>query len=341
MIFEENFAIKNYNTFRIAAQVRYFVEYSHPSDLQSFLNKFPQWENMPRFVLGGGSNLLPVSDFNGLVIRPNVKGKKKVAEDDEFVYLEVGAGEEWDEVVAYAVENNWGGIENLSLIPGTAGAAAVQNIGAYGAEASQVIAEVRGFDLWLMEEQTIKLSDCAYGYRDSVFKHDLKERFIIHSVLLKLSKQAQFNVNYGSLQDEISAIGDLNLKNIRQAIIKVRESKLPDPNLIGSAGSFFMNPVVSNMQANALKQSYPTMPTYQADNNCTKLAAGWLIDQCGWRGFREGDAGVYEHQALVLVNHGSATGKQIADLAERIQSSVFQKFGVSIEPEVYYLAGGL
>lgn len=337
IFFKQNHELQNHNTFRIQAQARYFLAYTAPEDLSQFIADFPQWDDLPRFVLGGGSNVLPVQNFGGLVICPQLMGKKVIKEQENYVDVEIGAGEEWDDVVEYAVQNNWGGIENLSLIPGTAGAAAVQNIGAYGAEASQVIREVKGFNLQGMQEQTISVSDCHYGYRESVFKHELKGRFVIHSIVIRLHKHPQFNVGYGSLQAEIAALGELNLVNIRQAIIKVRESKLPNPERIGSAGSFFMNPVVSAAKAAELKGNYPNMPTYSAGEGSVKLAAGWLIEQCGWKGFREGDAGVYAHQALVLVNYGNATGSQIVELAERIQQSVEDKFGVHIVPEVYYL----
>ncbi len=335
--FQENHSLKAYNTFHIDARVRYFMEYTQEEDLLTFLTAFPQWKTLDRFVLGGGSNLLPVSNYEGLVIRPKLMGINQIAEDEHHVYLEVGAGEEWDNVVEFAVQHHLGGIENLSLIPGSVGAAAVQNIGAYGAEVCQVLQRVKGFHLQQLEKMELLASDCAYGYRDSIFKHELKEQFIIHSIVLRLDKEPKFNVGYGSLQEEIAAMGELNLRHIRQAIIKVRESKLPNPEHIGSAGSFFMNPVVNANKAKDLQQVYAGIPTYDAGNGNVKLAAGWLIDQCGWKGFRQGDAGVYEHQALVLVNYGQASGAEIAQLAKQIQQSVFEKFGVQIVPEVYYL----
>lgn len=335
--FQENHSLKAYNTFHIDARVRYFMEYTQEEDLLTFLTGFPQWKTLDRFVLGGGSNLLPVSNYEGLVIRPKLMGINQIAEDEHHVYLEVGAGEEWDNVVEFAVQHHLGGIENLSLIPGSVGAAAVQNIGAYGAEVCQVLQRVKGFHLQQLEKMELLASDCAYGYRDSIFKHELKEQFIIHSIVLRLDKEPKFNVGYGSLQEEIAAMGELNLRHIRQAIIKVRESKLPNPEHIGSAGSFFMNPVVNANKAKDLQQVYAGIPTYDAGNGNVKLAAGWLIDQCGWKGFRQGDAGVYEHQALVLVNYGQASGAEIAQLAKQIQQSVFEKFGVQIVPEVYYL----
>lgn len=334
---KENISLREYHTFRVEAKAKYFMEYTETSDLPTFLADFPQWKTMPYFVLGEGSNLLPVGDFEGLVIRPKPMGKKKIQEDHEHVYIEFGAGELWDEVVEFAVQNNWGGIENLSLIPGSVGAAAVQNIGAYGAEVSQVIHRVKGYDLQLMKERELAVEDCTYGYRNSIFKQELQGQFIIHSITLQLSKTPQFQVGYGSLQDEIASLGALNLTNIRQAIIKVRESKLPDPDQLGSAGSFFMNPVIELSLAEQLQADYPAMPTYPDQSGGVKLAAAWLIEQCGWKGFREGDAGVYAHQALVLVNHGAATGEEIANLAARIQQSVLEQFEVSISPEVNYL----
>lgn len=328
-----NFQLKKHHTFGTNATARFYFEFTEPEDLKGFVETTTEWRSMPILILGEGSNLLFVDDFDGLIINPNIPGISIVHEDRSNIWLEVGAGVVWDDLVEYAVSNRWGGIENLSLIPGKVGAAAVQNIGAYGMEIQNRIESVAGLDLETLTEYSIEATDCAYAYRDSIFKNSLKDRFVITSVVIKLDKFPEFVLNYGDLKTETEKLGEVSLRNIRKAVIGIRESKLPDPKVYGNAGSFFKNPVVESVLAEQLKAVYPAMPTYPSSGK-TKLAAGWLIEQCGWKGFRRGDAGVHEKQALVLVNYGNATGKEIYDLSEEIRRSVIEKFGVELEREV-------
>ena len=329
-----DFQLQKHHTFGTQATAKHYFEFTETEDLEAFLTTTTQWQNLPILILGEGSNLLFVNDFRGLIINPNIPGIKIVHEDRNNIWLEAGAGVVWDDLVEFAVFNWWGGIENLSLIPGKVGAAAVQNIGAYGMEIQNRIESVSGFDLETLSEFSIDAKDCQYAYRDSIFKNELKERFIITSVVFKLDKFPEFILNYGDLKTETEKLGNINLRNIRKAVIAIRESKLPDPKVYGNAGSFFKNPIVELLQAEQLLAENPKMPHFPAPEGKTKLAAGWLIDQCGWKGFRRGDAGVHEKQALVLVNYGNATGKEIYDLSEEICQSVQNKFGVELEREV-------
>ncbi len=329
-----NYPLKKHHSFGTEASTRFYFEFTEPEDLEGYLTTTKDWQKLPVLVLGEGSNLLFVSDFPGIIINPNVPGIKVVHEDRNNVWLEVGAGVNWDELVEFAVFNQWGGIENLSLIPGKTGASAVQNIGAYGMEIQNRIESVTGFDLETRTEYTIEAAECQYAYRDSIFKNMLKNRFIITSVIIKLDKFPEFILNYGDLKTEVEKTGSVNLRTIRETVIRIRESKLPDPKAIGNAGSFFKNPVVDASLAEQLLATNPEMPHYPAGEGKTKLAAGWLIQQCGWKGFRRRDAGVHEKQALVLVNHGSATGKEIFDLSEEIRHSVLDRFGLDLEREV-------
>lgn len=329
-----NYPLRKQHTFGTDATARFYFEFTEKEDLEGYISTTKEWQELPVLILGGGSNLLFVSDFPGIIINPNVPGLKVVHEDRNNVWLEVGAGVNWDEVVHFAVFNQWGGIENLSLIPGKTGAAAVQNIGAYGMELQNRIESVTGFDLETQTEYTLEAADCKYAYRDSIFKHELKNRFIITGVVIKLDKFPEFILNYGDLKAEVEKTGFVNLRTIRNTVIRIRETKLPDPQVIGNAGSFFKNPVVETEFAEQLLAKNPEMPHYPAGEGKTKLAAGWLIQQCGWKGFRRDDAGVHEKQALVLVNYGNATGKEIYDLSEEICQSVREKFGVELEREV-------
>lgn len=329
-----NFQLQKHHTFGTEALAKYYFEFTENDDLKGFLTTNNEWKESRILILGEGSNLLFVGDFRGLVINPNIPGIKIAHEDRNNIWLEVGSGVVWDQLVEYTVFNQWGGIENLSLIPGKVGAAAVQNIGAYGMEVQNRIESVSGIDLETQTEYSIEAMDCQFAYRDSIFKNRLKDRFIITNVVFKLDKFPEFILNYGDLKTETEKLGPVNLRNIRETIIGIRESKLPDPKVYGNAGSFFKNPIIESTLAEKLLATYPNMPHYPAPDGQAKLAAGWLIEQCGWKGFRRGDAGVHEKQALVLVNYGNATGKEIYDLSEEIKSSVQEKFGVELEREV-------
>ena len=331
---QKNFSLKNYNTFGIGASAKSFFEFTELSDLTDFLNLSPKWEQEQILILGGGSNMLFLDDFNGMVLHANIPGIKKINEDQNHVWLEAGAGVNWDELVGYSVFYGWGGMENLSLIPGKVGATPVQNIGAYGVEVQNLIESVNGFDLKTMSEYSIAAHDCQFAYRDSIFKQKLKNRFIVTSVVFKLDKFPEYNLDYGDLKKETEKYGNINVRNIRKAVIAIRKSKLPESKILGNAGSFFKNPLIENEVAEQLKMKYDTLPVYTSTEGNSKLAAGWMIDKCGWKGYREGDAGVHEKQALVLVNYGNATGRQIFDLSEKIRQSVFEKFGVELEREV-------
>lgn len=335
--FFENHSLKAHNTFGLEVKAKYFFEFTELEDLQVFLDSNKSWSEEEILVLGEGSNLLFLGDFDGLVIYPNIPGVESVWEDRRNEWLEVGCGEVWDEFVSYAVSSGLGGAENLSLIPGKVGAALVQNIGAYGQEAGSLVEKVKGVDLEKGCEITLAAKECEFGYRDSIFKSKLKGKVIVTSVIFKLDKFPEFNLNYGNLKEKVDEKGEVTLQNVRDAIVEIRSSKLPDTKYLGSAGSFFKNPVVDVDFAVNLKADFADMPIYQVGNGRVKLAAGWLIDQCGWKGKRIGDAGVHENQALVLVNYGNATGKEIFDLSEQIRKSVYEKFSVKLEREVNVL----
>jgi UDP-N-acetylmuramate dehydrogenase len=336
MIIKENISLLSYNTFGIDAKADYFIEYSSVEELQTALQSEIVKSNRLLHI-GGGSNLLFMKDFKGVILHSAINFIKKVSEDADAVMLEAGAVVNWDDFVAYTVENGWGGVENLSLIPGEVGASAVQNIGAYGVEVQDVITEVNAVEIETGELKIFSVEDCQYGYRESIFKKELKGKYIITSVVFKLQKQPEFKLNYQHLEDEVLKNGDINLQNIRQTIIAVRESKLPDPKIFGNAGSFFMNPVISKAHFNELLAQYPQMPHYFVSETEEKVPAGWLIDQCGWKGKQIGNAGVHDKQALVLVNKGGATGVEIVYLAEQIQASVKTKFGIELRAEVNYI----
>lgn len=330
--FLENFDLQGYNTFNIKARCKYFFEFTESEELLLFLQNNPLPDQL--MIMGGGSNLLFVNHFDGLIIYPNIPGYYEINEDRNFVYLEVGAGVEWDQIVAYTVAHELSGFENLSLIPGNVGAAAVQNIGAYGEEICNRIEKVNAIDLKTGERVSFNNQECEYAYRNSIFKNQLKNRVVITSVVFKLDKFPEFNLKYAKVEEEAQKLGAVHLRNIRQAIINIRESKLPDHKVLGNGGSFFKNPVVEQKVANDLRKRYPEMPSYQAENNKVKLAAGWLIDQCGLKGYKMGDAGIHDKQALVLVNYGNATGKDIFELSNHVKAKVFAKFGIDLEPEV-------
>ena len=331
-----NISLKQLNTFGIDVIAREYFSFASVEEVKQFL---PRWDihSDKVFVLGGGSNVLFLKDYSGIIIHPENKGINIVEESKDDVLVKVAAGEVWDDFVAWAVNNNLYGIENLSLIPGNVGAAPVQNIGAYGMEVYQTIDMVRAISLETGEKKTYSNSECDFGYRSSIFKNSLKGKLIILEVFFRLQKRGEIITSYGNIRDELSKYGEASLRTIRQAVISIRRSKLPDPVKIGNAGSFFKNPVIAEKDALALLSKFPDMPIYPVSGKSVKLAAGWLIDQAGWKGKRIGDAGVHEKQALVLVNYGNATGEHIMALSEEIMHSVKEKFGVNLEREVNVL----
>lgn len=332
--FSENYSLKQHNTFGIDAHAKYFFEFTDVEDLSVFLSSNQTVKEEKILIIGEGSNILFLNDFDGLVIHPNLPGIRIVKEDRQNIWMEVGAGEIWDEFVQYAVDYLLGGVENLSLIPGSVGAAPVQNIGAYGQEVGNVIEKVTGFDLIKNISREFSAEQCGFGYRNSIFKSGLKNSFLITSVIFRLEKFPEFILNYDQVKEKAGEKGDINLSTIRKAIIEIRQSKLPDVKDLGNAGSFFKNPEVDNEIADKLKSNYENLPVYPSKNGKSKLAAGWLIENSGWKGKRERDVGVHEKQALVLVNYGNSTGQEIYNFSEKIKQSVFEKFGVELEREV-------
>ena len=332
----QHISLLPYNTFGINAKADYFIEYDSIADLQAVLQMDIVKQNRILHI-GSGSNLLFLKDFEGVVLHSAIKDITGTREDVDSAYLEVGSGVVWDDLVAYCVLNGLGGIENLSLIPGEVGASAVQNIGAYGVEVQDIILEVNAVEIETATVRTFSNEECHYGYRSSIFKNELKGKYIITSVLFRLDKKPKFKLNYQHLEEEVLKCGEVNLQTIRQTIIAVRESKLPDPKVLGNAGSFFMNPIIAKTLFVSLQEKYPNIPHYVVSETEEKVPAGWLIDQCGWKGKQIGRAGVHNKQALVLVNLGGATGAEIVHLAEQIQSSVKETFGIELKPEVNYI----
>jgi len=332
----QNADLSALNTFKIKAAARHFVTVTNRADVLELLN-IAAFTREKRLFLGGGSNILFTGDFNGLVIQNALKGIEVVTENDEATLLKVGSGENWHAFVTHCVANNLGGVENLSLIPGTVGAAPMQNIGAYGVEVKEVITEVEAIDLTTGKTTTFSNDACRFGYRESIFKHEAKDKYFISSVTLSLTKRNhRFNTSYGAIQDTLKQLGyqELSVKAISDAVIHIRRSKLPDPAVIGNAGSFFKNPSVSSGLYNSIKTNFPTVPGFQNDDGTVKVPAGWLIEQCGWKGKTIGNIGVHQHQALVLVNHGGGEGSEIWALAMDIQKSVQEKFNIVLHPEV-------
>lgn len=335
MLIQQHINLLPYNTFHIEAVARYFSRVQDLDQLQEVLQVRPV-QQRPLLVLGGGSNLLFTGDVDGLVIKNDMMGITVVGEDSEYVYVRVGAGENWHRFVLYCVQHNFGGVENLSLIPGSTGASPIQNIGAYGVEIKDTFHELEAFHVFDKKKVVFNLQDCEFGYRESVFKKKYKGEFVILHVTFRLSKNPRFNTSYGALEQELEKAGvqQLGIRAISDAVIRIRQSKLPDPAVIGNAGSFFKNPEVEPSQHELLQKDFPAIPGYPAAGGMIKLAAGWLIEQCGWKGYRRGDAGCYEKQALVLVNYGQASGQEIYTLSRDIIESVHKKFGVVLEREV-------
>lgn len=333
----QNISLKQFNTFGIEAKAKLFADFSSLEKLQEILFYTQQlMPNSSKLILGGGSNLLFTKDVDGLVLKNEIGGIETVKEDDEFVYLRAGAGVVWHNFVQHCVEQNLGGAENLSLIPGNVGASPMQNIGAYGVEIKDVFEELEAYHINDKAVEKFSKEECAFGYRESVFKRQYKNQFIILNVTYKLRKQPLFNTSYGAINQELEKMGvkELSVKDISQAVINIRTSKLPDPKQIGNAGSFFKNPTVNKEKYDELRSSFPGIVAYANADGSMKLAAGWMIEQCGWKGYRKGDAGCHAKQALVLVNYGAATGKEIFDLSTEILQSVQAKFGVELEREV-------
>ncbi len=331
MQIRENVNLQPFNTFGLAVNARYFCTLATLGSLRSVV----QWQKMhpelPVLLLGGGSNLLFTQDFPGLVIQVRLKDREMIGQDANYTYVRAGAGENWHEFVRWTIDQGLAGLENLSLIPGTVGAAPMQNIGAYGVEVKDLIHEVRALDWRSGLLRDFSAEECQFAYRDSFFKSVEPGRWLIFAVVFRLPRQPQWKIDYAGVKEQL--VGQpLTARMISDAIITIRQNKLPDPTVIGNAGSFFKNPIIPHAQAQTLQARYPNMPAWPQAQG-VKLSAGWLIDQCGWKGQREGDAGTYEKHALVLVNHGQATGQAMWQFAQRIIDSVNERFNVTLEPE--------
>jgi UDP-N-acetylmuramate dehydrogenase len=330
----KNISLKHYNTFGFDLKARALAIVNSEKELKHLISDI---QNEPFYILGGGSNLLLTRDYDGTFIHPAITGIKVEEKNDNFVIISSGCGVKWDDLVAWCVSNDFSGIENLSFIPGLVGASPVQNIGAYGVEAKDTIEKVRAINMSDGSVVEFSNKDCRFGYRYSIFKAELKGNYLVTKVFFRLSLVPVLNTEYGALNDEAQRLGGLTLKNIRQAVINIRQSKLPDPAVLGNAGSFFKNPLVDSSLAEKLRSKYHNIPVYPDISGKNKLAAGWLIEQCGWKGKRILDAGVHEKQALVIVNYGKATGQEIFDLSEKVRQSVFEKFGILLDREVEIL----
>ena len=331
------YSLKNYNTFGIAAKAKYFASFSSEAELTALLkNNICKTE--PLFILGGGSNILLTQDFKGIVLANNIKGIDVISEDEESTSIAVGAGEVWHDFVLWSINQNLSGIENLALIPGLVGASPMQNIGAYGTEVKDVITKVSYIEIETGLQKEITTSECNFGYRNSIFKEELRGKVVITKAVYKLSKTPLNNIKYGAITEELKRLKKQpSPASIAQAVINIRSSKLPDPKVLGNSGSFFKNPIIETSQFEEMKKEFPEMVGYTISESKTKIAAGWLIDNAGLKGYRKADAGVHKNQALVLVNYGNATGTEIINLAKEVQQKVKEKYGISIEPEVNIL----
>ncbi len=329
-----NYSLLQHNTFGMDVSAKRFVEYSSEEELAAVISSLKDEKSV--LHIGGGSNLLFKGDYDGVVLHSAIRGIEVEDETDDEVLVRVGAGEVWDDFVAFAVEKGWGGVENLSLIPGEVGASAVQNIGAYGVEAKDVIALVEAVELSCGQKRCFGTVECAYAYRQSIFKNLLKGKYAITYVTYRLQKHPVLKLEYGNIKSVLNNRDALSVADVRQAIIDIRNAKLPDPKVLGNAGSFFMNPVVSREKFEELQRVYPGMPYYTVEDG-VKIPAGWMIDQCGWKGKALGRAAVHDKQALVLVNLGGASSEEIVALSDAVCSSVMDKFGVDIHPEVNFI----
>ena len=333
-IIQSNISLRPYHTFHINVFGKKFATFSNVDELNELLQSASSEKK--KLILGGGSNILFTKDYDGIILRNEIKGIEVVKEDADHVYLRVGAGENWHQFVLHSINQGLGGVENLSLIPGNVGASPMQNIGAYGVEIKEVFESLTAFHLNDKKIVQFSVNDCQFGYRESVFKNKYRDQFVILDVVYRLNKFPTFNTSYGAIEEELQRmqIKEISIQAISQAVINIRSSKLPDPDQIGNAGSFFKNPTIPSDQFAAVKKSNPSIPSYPATPGLVKLPAAWLIDQCGWKGYRKGDAGCHAKQALVLVNYGNATGNEIYDLSEEILQSVQKKFGITLEREV-------
>lgn len=335
MLIKTDFCLKPFNTLGVEVETRQAALITSLNDLNELFED-GHLQKQQILILGEGSNILFTNHFEGLVLLNQMRGKKIIEETDEYVFLKVNSGEYWSSLVDFTVENEWAGLENLSMIPGTVGAAPVQNIGAYGVELKDIMHSLEAFDLELGEVVQFTNEDCEFAYRDSIFKKQAKGRYFVLNVTFRLSKNPIFNLEYGLLKQAFADVPstEINIKQISEFVKSIRRSKLPEPEELKNAGSFFKNPVVSSNRLTTLKDEFPEIPSYILPNQKHKLAAAWLIEQCGWKGKRVGDAGVYEKQALVLVNYDKAKGKELLALSEAIRQSVKEKFGVDLETEV-------
>ena len=331
MQLQQHISLRNYNTFGIDVPAEYFTEVHNEEDVAALAAL-----RRPLHILGGGSNVLLTGPVKGVVVRNCLKGIEMLREDERHVWLRAAAGETWHEFVLYTIERGWGGLENLALIPGTVGAAPIQNIGAYGVEAKEFIEHVTFYDFEDNKTLTWDNAACNFGYRDSVFKHALKGRVLITSVVFKLARQPVFNTSYGAIEEELHRmeVRELSVRAVAQAVINIRSSKLPDPKVVGNAGSFFKNPTITRAAYEALLAAHPDIPHYRVNDEMVKVPAAWLIEQCGWKGCKRGNAGVHDRQALVLVNRGGATGAELWQLSGDIVASVKERFGILLEREV-------
>ena len=332
----ENFSLKSFNTFHVESIARYFSRFENEDQLNALLDF---GKSISMLILGGGSNILFTKNFDGLILKNECKGISVVHEDIDFVYIKVGGGENWHQFVQYCVGRGWGGVENLSLKPGKVGIVLIQNIGAYGVEVKDTLWSVEAFDIHERKIKNFTNADCKFEYRDSVFKSKYKNQFAILNVIFQLRKSPVYSTNYGAITQELERmqVHSLSSKAIADAVINIRQSKLPDPTVLGSAGSFFKNPFVEIDICQGLKVKFPDIILFPAGENKMKLSAGWLIERCGWKGRRKGDAGCFDRQALVLVNYGTASGDDIMNLSMEIEASVFNKFGIRLEREVNIL----
>ncbi len=335
MQLEKHASLLPYNTFGIDVQAELLAQIGSMEDLRTALSD-ESLRHHERLILGGGSNVLFTRNFGGLVLLNRLKGISVVKEDENHVWVKAGAGEVWHDLVSWTVEQGWGGMENMSLIPGSVGAGPMQNIGAYGIELKDVFHDLEALQLDTLETEHFNAGACRFGYRESVFKHELKNKYFITSVTFRLNKQPILNTSYGAIAQELGKLGITNpgVKDVSEAVIRIRRSKLPDPAVLGNAGSFFKNPEVDQETADRIRSEYPALVSYPTTPGRVKLAAGWLIEQCGWKGKVVGHTGAHKDQALVLVNYGGATGNEVYQLAMEIRESVFERFGVRIDPEV-------